>query len=149
MINKFQRILDIFSGTDHPEDEKGTYNLETATSVLFLELAYADFNITPEEEEHIHKSIAAFFSLTSEEVTDLITIARDKWEERNDIWLFANQIKNNFKKNNKIKILEMLWGLVYADDHMDKYEEALMRKITALLGLSHGEMIQAKIKVKK
>ena len=49
----------------------------------------------------------------------------------------------------KIKILEMLWGLVYADGHMDKYEESLMRKITPLIGLGHGEMIQAKLKAKK
>jgi uncharacterized tellurite resistance protein B-like protein len=58
-------------------------------------------------------------------------------------------IKNNFEHGDKIKILEMLWALVYADGYMDKYEEALMRKITALLGLAHGEMVEAKLKAKK
>ena len=146
MINKFQHILNIFN---QPEEKKETHKLEIATSALFLELAYADFNVAREEEEHIHKSLESFFSLTSEEVKDLINIAREKRDQRNDIWLFTNQIKQNFNKDDKIKILDMLWGLVYADGQMDNYEEALMRKITALLGLSHGEMIQAKLRAKK
>lgn len=145
MTSKIQHILNMFN---RPEDEKETQNLEIATSVLFIELAYADFNVATVEEEHIQKSMQSFFSLTSKEVADLISIARDKREQRNDIWFFTNQIKNNFNKDDKIRILEMFWGLVYADGHLDKYEEALMRKITTLLGLPHGEMIQAKLKAK-
>ena len=57
-------------------------------------------------------------------------------------------MKEQYSRSDKIKILEMLWQLVYADGHMDKYEDALIRKINNLLGLTHGEMIQAKLKAK-
>jgi len=149
VITKLQSIFKKFAGDNQTNEDQLKHNLEIATSVLFLELAYADFNVAPEEESHMCKSMESFFSLSSEEVADLINIARSKREKRNDIWLFTEQIKNNFNRDEKINILEMLWGLVYADGHMDKYEEALMRKITGLLGLSHGEMIQAKLKMKK
>ncbi len=149
MNNKFQQVLNLFASKDPSGDKNEMHKLEIATSVLFLELAYADFNISAEEENHIHKSLETFFSLNAEKVSELVNIARDKREKRNDIWLFTNQIKTSFTKNDKINILEMLWGLVYADGYMDKYEEALMRKITNLLGLSHGEMVQAKLKAKK
>jgi uncharacterized tellurite resistance protein B-like protein len=148
MINKFKHILNIFTESENPDSKNDTHHLEIATSVLFLELAYADFNIAAEEEKHIHKSLESFFSLTAEEVKDLISMAREKRQQRNDIWLFTDKIKNDFSKNDKIKILEMLWELVYADGYMDKYEESLMRKITTLMGLTHGEMVQAKLKAK-
>ncbi|KAA3614722.1 MAG: TerB family tellurite resistance protein [Calditrichaeota bacterium] len=146
MISKLQQL---FKNVTQNEAEEKNNKLEIATSVLFLELAYADFNIAPEEEKHMHKSIEDFFSLSSEEVKELVELAREKRDDRNDIWLFTDQIKQNFSRDDKIRILEMLWELVYADGHMDKYEEALMRKITPLLGLSHAEMIQAKLKAKK
>jgi uncharacterized tellurite resistance protein B-like protein len=147
MSYKLQNLLNLF-GKENKTPQNSMSDLETATCVLFLELAYADFNVAPEEEELILKSMESLFSLSGDALQELIKIAQEKRNQRADIWLFTNLIKNNFKHEDKIKILEMLWALVYADGYMDKYEEALMRKITALLGLAHGEMVEAKLKAK-
>lgn len=144
---KLQNLFNsLFQETDSPNEE---YDNKIATSVLFLELAYADFTVTPEEEKNIYTNLQNFFNLPQDKVEEIIGIAKDKREERNDIWIFTDQVKQNFSRERKIKIVELLWQLVYADGHMDKYEEALMRKISNLLGLTHGEMIQAKQKAKK
>jgi len=146
---KLQKWLDNFFGDDknyNSGDEE--YDDKIATSVLFIELAGADFNVTPEEEKKIFSSLQNFFNMPGEEVEEIIKIAKEKRSERQDIWLFTNQIKQNYNRERKIKIVELLWQLVYADGSMDKYEEALMREISNLLGLTHGEMIEAKIKVK-
>jgi uncharacterized tellurite resistance protein B-like protein len=144
---KFQKLFNsLFQETEstshNGQDDK------IATSVLFLELAYADFNVTAEEEENIYSNLQKFFNLPKEKVQEIITIAKEKRNDRNDIWVFTNQIKKDFSRERKIKIIELLWQLVFSDGKMDKYEEALMRKISNLLGLTHGEMIQAKNKVK-
>jgi uncharacterized tellurite resistance protein B-like protein len=144
---KLQNFLNtLFQEPDNQTNQE--YDNKIATSVLFLELAYADFKVTEEEEKNIYTSLQNFFNLPKEEVENIISLARDKRKNRQDIWLFTNQIKKNFNRERKITIIEMLWRLVYSDGKMDKYEEALMRKITNLLGLTHGEMIQAKNKVK-
>ncbi len=118
--------------------------LSVATAVLFLEMAYADFNLSPEEETKISTLLQDFFSLDGQQVSELIRVAREKRESRTDIWLFTNQIKKSFSRPQKQCLLENLWRLVYADGYMDKYEEALMRKITNLIGMTHGEMIEAR-----
>jgi len=118
--------------------------LSIATAALFLEMAFADFNLAPEEENKITSILQDFFSLDYSQVQELIKAARDKRESRVDIWLFTNQIKNSFSRTQKQCLLENLWRLIYADGYMDKYEEALMRKITNLIGMTHGEMIQAR-----
>jgi uncharacterized tellurite resistance protein B-like protein len=148
MINKFQNLLDLISKKENKTKNKLS-DLETATCVLFLELAHADFKVAPQEEQMILKNMASFFSLSENDVEELVKLSQEKREQRTDIWFFTDMIKNNFERSDKIKILEMLWALVYADGYMDKYEEALMRKITALLGLAHSEMVGAKLKAKK
>ncbi|MCB0281684.1 MAG: TerB family tellurite resistance protein [Calditrichae bacterium] len=146
MLTKLQNLLDnLLAGHDY-ESEDSEYDLKIATCVLFLELAYADFNLTDEEEKQLRESLRSFFKIDDHEVDELIETAKKKRQQRTDIWLFTNNIKSKFDREEKIKIIEMLWNLVYADGYMDKYEEALMRKISNLLGLSHGEMIQAKLK---
>lgn len=136
----------IFRDGDDSVNEE--HDNKIATSVLFLELAYADFQVTVEEEKNIYTNLQKFFDLPASEVEEIIMIAKEKRDKSNDIWIFTNQVKQNFSRERKIKIVELLWRLVYSDGHMDIYEEALMRKISNLLGLTHGEMIQAKNKVK-
>ena len=57
--------------------------------------------------------------------------------------------KKNIEQDHKIDILEKLWMLIFTDGRVDKFEDRLIRKISTLLGLEHGEMIAAKIKIKK
>ena len=145
---KLQNLFsNLFQETSSPINEE--HDNKIATSVLFLELAYANFTVTPEEEKNIYVNLQKFFNLPQKEVEEIIQVAQDKRDKRNDIWIFTDQVKQNFSRERKIKIVELLWQLVYADRHMDKYEEALMRKISNLLGLTHGEMIQAKNKAKQ
>ena len=47
----------------------------------------------------------------------------------------------------KEKLIERLWQIVYVDGKMDKYEHYLMNKLSKLLGLSHKQLIDAKLKV--
>jgi uncharacterized tellurite resistance protein B-like protein len=144
---RFQNLFNnIFQESVNKDNEE--HDNKIATSVLFLELAYADFTVTDDEEKNIYTNLQKFFSLPQSEVEEILNIAKEKRNKRNDIWIFSNQIKQNFSRERKIIIVELLWQLVYSDGYMDKYEEALMRKISNLLGLTHGEMIQAKNKAK-
>ena len=67
--------------------------------------------------------------------------------ESNDLHQFTREINNGFDQSEKEKIMEALWRLVYADGRLDRYEEALLRQLSSLIGLSHRQMIDAKLKV--
>jgi len=130
------------SSHEHPDDDA----LMIATAVLFLEMAYADFEISVEEEEHLHETLSHFFNLSKEDVLELVQVAQERRADRHDIWLFSNLVNEHFDRPEKKWILEQLWKLIYADGKVDKYEDNLIRKISTLIGLSHQEMIEAKIK---
>lgn len=123
--------------------------LRIATTVLFLEVAHADLKILTEEEERITNIMKSIFGLSAEEIEELLSLAREARQERNDIWIFTNLLKENFDRQKRFNILEKLWLIIYADGTVDKYEDRLIRKITSLLGLEHGDMIQAKRSAKQ
>ncbi|MEJ2052792.1 MAG: TerB family tellurite resistance protein [Calditrichaceae bacterium] len=118
-------------------------------AVLFLEMGYIDFNLGPEEEKSISKTLVDLFQLEQDQVQELIRIAWQERKDKSDIWTFAGLIKEHFTHDQKIKILEKLWLVIFADGKVDKFEDRLIRKISSLLGLEHGDMIAAKLKIKK
>jgi uncharacterized tellurite resistance protein B-like protein len=116
-----------------------------ATAALFLEVAAADFEMSEEEEAHIELTLKSHFRIDRDEVISLLDSAREIREGRQDIWQFAQALKDNHQREQRIEILEKLWQLIYADGTVDKYEDSLIRKITMLLGLDHSDMIQTKL----
>ncbi len=144
-----QRLEKFFKEQLQPASDKSTEEQEAkiriATAVLFLEMAFADFEIDPQEEREITHSLQTLFSLEAAQVDRLLQEAKHKRSEAHDIYRFTNLLKEAYSREERIRILEMLWLLIFADGRVDKYEDALIRKITTLLGLEHGDMIQAKL----
>ena len=54
----------------------------------------------------------------------------------------------NYSNEEKVEIIETLWRIVYVNGKMDEYEHYLMNKLKNLLRLTHGQLIDAKLKVK-
>ncbi len=138
----FKEQLQNVSGADSKEKEN---KIQIATAVLFLEMAFADFEIDPQEELEITNTLQRLFNLEAGQVEYLLKEAKAKRSEAHDIFRFTNLLKGHYTREERIRILEMLWLLIFADGRVDKYEDALIRKITTLLGLEHSDMIQAKL----
>ena len=151
MLSKIEEFLksNFMLSEEESTPDQLDQKLKIATTVLFLEMAYIDFDYSVKEEKQIAKTLVELFDLDSDEVTELIAIAREQRNSKVDIWTFAGLIKSNFSHEQKRDILEKLWILIYADGKVDKFEDRLIRKISTLLGLEHGDMIAAKIKIQK
>jgi len=111
-------------------------------------MAYADFKIDANEEQEITASLQSLFELDTNEITQLIREAKVERDSKLDIYNFTKLLNQHFERGDRVQILEKLWLLIYADGRVDKYEDALIRKMTTLLGLEHGDMIKAKLKMK-
>ncbi|MDX1811364.1 MAG: TerB family tellurite resistance protein, partial [Gammaproteobacteria bacterium] len=60
---------------------------------------------------------------------------------------FTSLINNGFSPEEKVKIIELMWQVAYSDKELEKYEEALVRKIADLLYVPHTAFIAAKHRV--
>ena len=88
------------------------------------------------------------FSLSNEQVHELMELAED-WISRSvSMYEFTDIINKHFSSDDKYELVKNLWKIVYADNILDKYEEHLVRVISNNLKLSHRDMIAAKLEVK-
>jgi len=123
--------------------------IQIATCALFLEIANSDEHFSEEERNTIIEILKNEFFLSEEEVQALIEKTEHRLDESIDLWQFTNLINQNFSDEDKIKVLENLWKIIYADKKLDTYEDYLAHKIANLLHLPYKTIIETKLKVKK
>jgi uncharacterized tellurite resistance protein B-like protein len=128
-------------------NQKTEHDLRVATCALFLEMARIDETFTQEEMNTILTILKEKYGLSQEHADALAAEADKELAESVDLWRFARLINENYTIDEKIKIIEILWQMVYVDGKMDKYEHYLMNKLKNLLRLSHDQLIDAKLKV--
>ena len=64
-----------------------------------------------------------------------------------DLWQFTNLINQNYSLEEKIRIIEMVWKIAYADGKLDKHEDYFLHKLSNLLRLTQKQLIEAKLKI--
>lgn len=116
---------------------------------LLIHAAKIDENYT-EEEEKIIKDTLIQLGSNSESINELIEKAKAMEENSNQILDFTREVKN-LKEDEKIKIVEALWKIIYSNKDADMYETNLMRRLAGLLYIDNKVMgdIKEKIKNKK
>lgn len=123
------------------------HDIRVATCALFVEMARIDETFTEAEMNAILSILKERYGLSPEHADALIAEAEKELEESVDLWQFARCINENYSNEEKIKIIETLWHIVYVDDKMDQHEHYLMNKLQNLLRLTHEQLITAKLKV--
>jgi len=115
---------------------------------LLVHAAKIDNNYTEAEKEIIKKAIVSLDSTSSTEVEKILKKAEEKEQESNQIVEFTKEIKKHAIEF-RLKIIEILWKIVYSDGTNDIYESNLIRRVCGLLYISDKESGIIKLKVKR
>jgi uncharacterized tellurite resistance protein B-like protein len=130
-------------------DTISEHSLQIATAALLIEMMRADAEITKEELRAVKATIQSRFSLSREETESIIELAEEEIWQSTGYFEFTSLINRSFTHEEKIKVIEYLWEIAYADHILDKHEEYMVRKISGLIHVSHRDFIDAKLRVKK
>ena len=114
---------------------------------LLIHAAKIDENYTEIEKKIIIKAIIQLYNISFNESEKLLKLAEKKEEESNQIVEFTREIKK-FSIEFRLKIIEIIWKIVYSDDTSDNYESNLIRRICGLLYISDKDNGIIKTKVK-
>ena len=125
----------------------GVHDVRVATCALFLEMANIDGEFTDSERERILSILTGHFGLSEEHASELLVLAKKELEESIDLWQFTNMINENYTEEEKLRIIEMVWEIVYTDGTLNQHEDYLVHKLAKLLRLSHRQLIDAKLKI--
>ena len=114
---------------------------------LLIHTAKIDENFTDSEEEIIKKTIKEL-GLEEEKILKTFEEAKKIEENSNQILDFTKEVKN-MSEEDKIKIIEALWSIIYSNREADIYETNLMRRLAGLLYIDTKTMGDIKEIVKK
>ena len=114
---------------------------------LLIHAAKIDENYTENEEEIIKKTLLEL-GTNKENVPQIIRDAKSIEENSNQILDFTREVKN-LPENDKIKIIEALWSIIYSNNEADIYETNLMRRLAGLLYIDSSTMGVIKDRIKK
>jgi uncharacterized tellurite resistance protein B-like protein len=148
MLDLIRKALGGGQGRDVSAGPAEDARIQLAACVILLEAAHADYESTDEELDHVLATIRHTFRLSHEYAEELMVLARAEREQAVDLWEFTNAVNGNFSREEKIKVVEAVWRIIFADGEIDKHEDYFVRKLTNLLRLTHREMIGAKLRVK-
>ena len=105
---------------------------------LFVHAAKMDENYTDKEKSIILKALSEISGKKENELKIILKKAEKKESQSNQILEFTKEIKNS-EINFRLKILEILWKIIYSDGVSDMYESTLMRRLSGLLYVSDRE----------
>ena len=127
--------------------KKENSNNNILVIALLIHAAKIDENYTEIEKKIIIKAIIQLYNTSFSESEKLLKLAEKKEEESNQIVEFTREIKK-YSIEFRLKIIEIIWKIVYSDDTSDNYESNLIRRICGLLYISDKDNGIIKTKVK-
>ena len=128
------------------QKEEDSNNKNVLIAALLIHAAKIDENYTENEKKIIIKAIMQLNEVSFDEAKKLLILSERKEEESNQIVEFTREIKK-YSMEFRLKIIEIIWKIVYSDGTNDNYESNLIRRICGLLYISDKDNGIIKMKV--
>tara|TARA_B100000609_G_scaffold52766_1_gene41200 strand:+ start:747 stop:1160 length:414 start_codon:yes stop_codon:yes gene_type:complete len=126
--------------------ENNKNNFLVKVCALLIHAAKIDEIFTEKEEEIIKKTLIEL-GLKENKIKETINEARIIEDNSNQILDFTKEVKN-LPEDDKIRIIEALWSIIYSNNEADIYETNLMRRLAGLLYIDTKTMGDIKERVK-
>ena len=134
------------------ESEKPTIDDKTSTKAciaLLLETSMADEVLDESELQTLKNTLQKDFQIDEDEIDELINLAKENVQDSTSLYEFTRDINDNFDATERVKLIESMWKIAYADGNIDKYEEHIIRKVSNLIYVAHSDFIKAKLSAKE
>ena len=142
MLNKIKAFFEAEIQGDMPE--MAEENKRLACAALLIEVAVIDQNFDNSEFDALQGILQTQFNLSAAECETLTSLARTESEESTSMYQFTQLVNQYCSNNDKFELLVNMWKIAYADGNLDKYEEYIIRKVSDLIYMAHGDFIRAK-----
>jgi uncharacterized tellurite resistance protein B-like protein len=131
-----------------PEDApKRRDDLQVAVAVLLVEAARMDDAFDAHERAAIEQMLEHKFQITHEETRELIALAEATADKTHQLHPFTRLTVERMEPKRRIRLIEMLWEVAYADGKLDPDEDVLLRRVAGLIYVSDEDRVAARHRV--
>jgi uncharacterized tellurite resistance protein B-like protein len=145
-------LKDLFDGLKPPPASagaQGEHALQLATAVMVVEVMRADTSFHAGEREAVHAALREKFALGADEAARLAELAEATAHQATDLYTFTSRIDERFGMEQKIRMIELMWRIAYADGHLSDHERHVMWRIADLLHVPQGAYVHARMRARE
>lgn len=115
-----------------------THGVQLAAAVMLIEVMRADGMRQPEEQQAVVDALREQFALSEHEACQLSEVASAQAGQATDLFAFTSQINDRVDMPRKLRMLELMWTVAYADGHLSPEERHIVWRIADLLHIPQG-----------
>jgi uncharacterized tellurite resistance protein B-like protein len=141
LINNIKEFFS--SEINNPNGDEG-HQQSLAAASLMVEVMVIDRDTSDKELTKIKEILKSQFELKDHEIQKLLELAKQEVKDATSLYQFTRLINDHFDYHKKKKLIGSLWHVAFADDVLDKHEEAIIRRIADLVYVSHSDFIKTK-----
>ncbi len=118
-----------------------------AAAALLFHVISVDGIVDDVERDKLEEVLKRTYELSDEETAELIAAAQDRDNEAVDLYGFTSVLKRNLDADERLKIVELMWEMVYADGVVHEFEDNTIWRVAELLGVSSRDRLSLRRKV--
>lgn len=146
MLKKIKELFEQQKADNPPPKEE---DVKLAAATLMFELIRSDGQVDEAEVRQMRDVLGKHFKLTKDDVHALIEDAENSAREAISLQGFTRKICDHWDNEQRVQLLEYLWLLALADQHIDTHERHLVRKVAGLLYLTDRQINIARESAKR
>ena len=123
--------------------------LQLATAVLLVEVMRADASFHDDERQAVLAALREKFELADDEAARLAELAETTARQATDLFGFTARINQRFEMPQKLRMVELMWRVAYADGHLSEHERHVMWRIADLLHVPQGAYQHARLRAQQ
>ena len=138
MFNFFKRK------TQHIKETKKSFDIELTATILAYEIARSDGDVSESERSLLYDEIKKISVKVGKKENQILEIIEEYSRNSVSFYEFINDINKDYTKEDKLRLIQFLYDVAYADRILEVSEERLIRRIADLIMIKDIEVLKIK-----
>ncbi|HEY1544108.1 MAG TPA: TerB family tellurite resistance protein [Xanthobacteraceae bacterium] len=147
MLNDLKRFFAELTGGEKPQDQFAETDYRRAAAALLVHIATLDGDLDEVKRRKLHAILERAYALDAAATDDLIAEASADDREAVDFYHFTSLLMRTLDEAGRLRIVEMLWEMVYADGKVSEFEANVMWRVADLLAVSTRDRVTLRERV--
>jgi uncharacterized tellurite resistance protein B-like protein len=144
MLDGLRQFITEIVATDTGPRAFDETDYRLAATALLIHIVSLDGEPTATEKRKLHSLIEANFKLDPGTADRLIASATRAENDAVDLYRFTSVIMREVDEKGRLRIVEMMWEMVFADGKVTEFEDNVLWRAADLLGISGRDRIELK-----
>jgi uncharacterized tellurite resistance protein B-like protein len=141
MFDALKSFIAELAGADSAEKSFAEDDYRLAAAALLVHVAAADGETDDAERRRLKTVIEERFGLDDAATARLIEKAEESDRDAVDFYQFTSVLKRALDEDGRLKVVEMMWDIAFADGEIHEFEENTVWRVAELLGVSTRDRV--------